>query len=71
MIMSEPGRILSGLKMAVGNIELTAVIDEATRTARIVQTGEPLNGEAAAIEAVRALLIVRVKRTRPDLRIEG
>ena len=51
-------KILTGLSLQVGGIVFTAVIDEAAKSVRITQQGDPLNGEAAAAtgEAINTLV---------------
>lgn len=61
--------ILSGLSVTIANVMLVAVIDEQAKSVRIVQRGETLNGNGAAIETAMMLLAGRAKRVRPDLRV--
>lgn len=62
-------RVLTGLSVEIAGVVIKAEIDEASKTVWLVQYGEPINGEALAIEKAVDLLAVRVKRTRPDLRL--
>ncbi len=64
-----PPQVVSGLSLTVAGFVLTAVIDEAAKTATIELRGGIVNGEKAAIEAAAALLAGRLRRFRPDLRL--
>lgn len=64
-------RIRTALSLEIGGVVLSAEIDEKAGTARIVQSGSPINGEAKAIEQGRELLVQRVRRFLPTLKVVG
>jgi hypothetical protein len=60
--------ILAGLSVRIAGVTLAAILDEEAGTARIQQTGEAAE-LGSVIEEQWHLLVQRVQRTRPDLRM--
>lgn len=67
--MSAAPYVLSGLSVQVAGVILRADVDEAAKTARVVQIGDAHNGNAVVIETVRMLLVQRVRRVHPGFRV--
>ncbi len=61
-------RIVSGLAVSCAGVIWRAVINESAKTVKIIQEGEPLNGDSEAISAAWVMLYERIERFLPELR---